>query len=346
MLIRRAAVLALFWLAAVPLSAGWRTSIEGSIIAGPRRGEVLLERLDRERPRHRVVARSSMRDGRFVFEFLQPAPALYRVTLPRGRQVELALRPGQSLAFEHDPGGGAFSSSGSPDTRELQTGIHLDRENRARGETPSARYAALTAFLATLSSDLAVYALFSRQPWNAEMADVDLAAIEEIHRRLAASDRDAASVVRLGDLLERYRRTAVGAVLPDVALKDPDGATIRVSDLRGRHVVVRFWATKCAPCREQGRELGRIHERYADSGLELYSVSFDDARDVWMRSIEKDGPQRGHHVSDLWDGGYEAASVYLTAPPSVFLLDPAGRILAKNLSWEALGRALEAIYGY
>ena len=147
-------------------------------------------------------------------------------------------------------------------------------------------------------------------------------------------------------MIRRYREVAIGAVLPDVTLEDPDGRIIRISDLRGRHVLVDIWASWCAPCRQESPNLVRLYEKYKDEGFTIYAISFDDARDRWLKAIKKDGLDWPYHVSDLKGSSSEATYVYATAPPSYFLLDPEGRILEKNLHGEALGRALSEIFGY
>lgn len=361
---------ALLIVAAPPeVLAGQRTSITGELVSGPRRGEVVLERIDRQRHEDREIARADLTGGVVSFEFIQTVPALYRLRLPRNRWLEVALRPGQRLVFEYDPGSGAFASTGSADTEQLQAGVALDRARARELAAPAERHSAVSAkedaaamarvrrakeawfaarveLMAALESPLAVYGLFTRYDWNREIGDLDLAGIEAVHRRLADADPESVAVELLADVIRRYRETALGAVLPDAVLKDPDGRIVRLSDLLGRHVLVVMWASGCRPCRRDSARFLRSYEKYRDEGFTLYSISFDHARDRWLKAIKKDGLDWPYHVSDLKGRRSEAGYVYATAPPSNFLVGPEGRVLAKNLHGEALERELGAIYGY
>jgi peroxiredoxin len=139
--------------------------------------------------------------------------------------------------------------------------------------------------------------------------------------------------------------TAIGSVAPEIQLPSPDGDNIALSSLRGKYVLIDFWAAWCRPCRVENPAVVRAYNRFADKGFEVYGVSLDRKRADWLKAIEADGLP-WMHVSDLKYWQSEAAASYkVSAIPATFLLDPEGRIIAKNLRGESLTAKLEEIFG-
>jgi len=140
--------------------------------------------------------------------------------------------------------------------------------------------------------------------------------------------------------------TSVGAIAPDLAFPDPDGNVRKLSDLRGKVVLLDFWASWCRPCRGENPHVVAMYQKYHDKGFEVFSVSLDRDKESWKRAIAADGLVWPNHVSDLKYWSSEAARIYgVSSIPSTFLLDQDGRIIAKNLRGEALSKALQQIFG-
>ena len=140
--------------------------------------------------------------------------------------------------------------------------------------------------------------------------------------------------------------TSVGAIAPDLAFPDPDGNIRKLSDLRGKVVLLDFWASWCRPCRGENPHVVAMYQKYHDKGFEVFSVSLDRDKESWKRAIAADGLVWPNHVSDLKYWSSEAARTYgVSSIPSTFLLDQNGRIIAKNLRGEALTNALKQIFG-
>ncbi len=132
-----------------------------------------------------------------------------------------------------------------------------------------------------------------------------------------------------------------GAVAPDFAQNDPDGNPIKLSELRGKVVLVDFWASWCGPCRRENPNVVRMYNKYKDQGFEILGVSLDKRKDAWLKAIEKD-QLTWPHVSDLRGWKNQVAQLYsVTSVPATILLDREGRIIARNLR----GPALEAKVG-
>jgi peroxiredoxin len=145
----------------------------------------------------------------------------------------------------------------------------------------------------------------------------------------------------------RMQVVAEGSVPPEINMPTPQGRNLKLSDLRGKVVLVDFWASWCRPCRMESPNLVKAYNKYKNKGFDIYSVSLDrpDAKDKWIKAIQDDGLV-WNHVSDLKFWQCEAAKAYgVSSIPATFLLDRDGRIIAKNLRGQALDAKLAEIFG-
>ena len=132
----------------------------------------------------------------------------------------------------------------------------------------------------------------------------------------------------------------------DINAATPDGKMLALSSLRGKYVLLDFWASWCGPCRKENPAVVAAYQKYKDKGkgFTVYSVSLDQDKGRWTSAIAADGLVWPSHVSDL--GGWQSAPAALykiTSIPQSFLLDPQGRIIAKNLRGEALAAKLAEV---
>lgn len=133
----------------------------------------------------------------------------------------------------------------------------------------------------------------------------------------------------------------VGDLAPDLVFPDPNGKTRKLSDLRGKVVLIDFWASWCRPCRMENPNVVKVYNNYKDKGFEVFSVSLDQQKNSWTKAIKDDGLVWENHVSDLKYWHSEAASIYnVNAIPATFLIDEKGVIVAKNLRGQSLENAL------
>ena len=133
---------------------------------------------------------------------------------------------------------------------------------------------------------------------------------------------------------------------PEIALNNPQGKEMKLSDLRGKYVLIDFWASWCGPCRKENPNVVRLYNKYKNENFDIYSVSLDKDRDKWMKAIAADGLVWDHHVSDLkyWDS--EVVSKYqIKGIPFTVLIDPKGKIIETKLRGIALEQKLKEIFG-
>jgi thiol-disulfide isomerase/thioredoxin len=142
----------------------------------------------------------------------------------------------------------------------------------------------------------------------------------------------------------------LGNEAPEISLKSPDGKLVNLSSLRGKLVLIDFWASWCGPCRRENPTVVQAYNGYKDkqfkggNGFTIYSVSLDANNDAWKKAIEADGLTWEHHVSDLQGWNNEAALRYsIMGIPANFLINDKGIIISKNLKGIDLLNALEKL---
>ena len=151
------------------------------------------------------------------------------------------------------------------------------------------------------------------------------------------------NVIMFHEVVERMLSTNIGQFAPEISLPSPDGKEIALSSLKGKLVLIDFWASWCGPCRKEMPNVVKIYSKFKNKGFEIYGVSLDQDKEKWMEAITKDGinwPQ----VSDLkyWDN--VAARIYnVQGIPYTVLIDKDGKIIAKNLRGQELEKKIAEV---
>jgi peroxiredoxin len=366
---RHSIALVLLGLTALPARAQKKTArsaaapnveVSGLLGQAPAGTRVLLVR----EGRGQAVIDSAATDaaGHFRLRGAVPGPGVY-VLQVRGQQptTTLALAPGSRLQVRADARqlwrtgevtGSAEAVALSALNREhARLMARLEELAPQRGQTADtaaqqriqrdwdatmAAFGASALQLARGSSYLAPYAAAT----FLSGVGADVAFVDSATTRYARQWPASPYTQRLLQYQAMRRATAIGQVAPAVLLANPQGQRIALSSLRGQYVLLDFWASWCGPCRQENAHLGQLYRRYQAKGFAVYSVSVDQKRGDWTKAIEQDGLTWTQVLDGEGDQSVAATRYNIFEYPTTFLLDPQGRIIAKNLRGEALDRKL------
>ena len=343
--------------------------IVGTVSEAIPQGEILLERFEQGRTVP-VTTVNSDHEGNFEIEVEVSEPCFYRINI-YGQQFETLVLNKEDLRVEvSGQGRGSIKITGSKDM-EYMAEVHAymreyaglvagfnERYMQARQAGEAEKVNALIdegmelegrkisrlkkmamRFEASLVSLMVVDFIRDKE---GEFYFLDSLSVK-LNREIPNS-----SVVELFTThLEHFRpAVAVGEVAPDISLPNPDGEKMSLSDLRGKYVLLDFWAGWCRPCRMENPNIVAMYDKYKARGFEIFSVSLDRSRQKWLSAIAEDGLRWPAHVSDLNHFRSQAATTYkVNGIPFALLLDPEGRVIGKNLRGRMLQAKLAQIFG-
>ncbi|WP_422356605.1 redoxin domain-containing protein [Roseivirga pacifica] len=343
--------------------------ITGTIENAIPQGEVILEKfqIGEVTP---VFTAYSDHNGNFEIETTIDGPGFYRLNI-YGKQFETLILDGEDLKVEATGEvDGPINVTGSDDMQYINElydylGGYQEKVQDFNQRYIQARNSGDTQLVEDLTTEgLAMEAekvkRLKEMAWNYESSLVSLLItdfipnktdeflfLDSLSQKLQKELPSSKDVQFFSTQLENFRPAInVGDIAMDITLPNPDGEMMSLSDLRGKYVLLDFWAAWCGPCRRENPNVVNLYNKYKEDGFTVFSVSLDRGKDKWVEAIEKDGLVWPNHVSDLKYFQSEAAIQYkINAIPFALLLDPEGRVIGKNLRGQFLRDKLESIFG-
>jgi peroxiredoxin len=197
------------------------------------------------------------------------------------------------------------------------------------------------AFIKTHPNSYISLVTLQRMVNNAEILQV-----EQAYNGLTSTAKSGKLGMDIGKLIASAKQSRLGVMATDFTLPTPSGKPVKLSDFKGKYVLVDFWASWCWPCRQENPNVKAAFEKYKSKGFTVLSISIDDrdGRAAWLAAIKKDGLP-WTQVQDRFASGKKVKELYgVTTIPANVLVDPSGKIIGRNIKDKVLQNTLAGLF--